>query len=286
MSSATTHAADAAAATTQQARRTGLVVLVRRHPLGAYLVLAFALSWAYWVPLALAGGHGNHVPGLLGPLAAGLLVTAIGGGREATRALLARMVRWRVPAVTAAVALAPAAVVAALLAATALSGSPLPPVALEVWPGLPPHGWAGVFALALLVNGYGEEVGWRGIAWPLLRRRHSVAGAALLVALPWALWHLPTFWIDTGLRSLGPAMVAGWALGLAAGSVVLGWLHEHGRGSLLLVALFHTGINLASAAQTTSVLPAVFTSAGVVTAAVVILGREARRPGAAPRGAA
>lgn len=76
-------------------------------------------------------------------------------------------------------------------------------------------------------------------------------------------------------------MVPGWLVGLTAGSVVLGWLHEHGRGSLLLVALLHTGINLLSTAQTTSNLPAVITTAAVIPTAVVILRRCPRRRGPA-----
>jgi membrane protease YdiL (CAAX protease family) len=83
-----------------------------------------------------------------------------------------------------------------------------------------------VFVLTFLVNGYGEETGWRGFAWPRLRQRHSLGGAALVLTVPWAHWHLPTFWLDTGLRGFSPAMVPGFLLGMAAGAVVLGWLYE------------------------------------------------------------
>jgi uncharacterized protein len=70
---------------------------VRRRPLPAFWLLALAFSWAYWVPVAVWAPEVSHVPGLLGPLLAGVVVTAATGGRPALRDLLARMGRWRVP---------------------------------------------------------------------------------------------------------------------------------------------------------------------------------------------
>jgi membrane protease YdiL (CAAX protease family) len=186
-------------AATQVAGR-GLAAAVRRHPLGAYFLLAFTLSWGYWVPAALAGGEASHFPGLLGPMLAALLVTGIVQGRAGLRDLLARMARWRVPPRWYAAALAPIVVGLVTLGGPWAAGASLPSLdQLSFMPGLPALGWLAVLALALVVNGYGEETGWRGFAWPRLRQRHTLAGAALLLAVPWALWHLPTFWLDTGL---------------------------------------------------------------------------------------
>ena len=48
--------------------------ILRRHPLVSFFVLAYGLSWAHWIPLALAGVHTaqgsstTHEPGLLGAL--------------------------------------------------------------------------------------------------------------------------------------------------------------------------------------------------------------------------
>jgi membrane protease YdiL (CAAX protease family) len=110
---------------------------------------------------------------------------------------------------------------------------------LGTMPGVPEYGWLGVFAAVLLVNGYGEEVGWRGFAWSRLRLRYGHASSALVLALVWAGWHLPAFWLDTGLRGLEPLVIPGWIVGLAAGAVVLGWLYDRARSSLLIVAIFH-----------------------------------------------
>lgn len=139
--------------------------------------------------------------------------------------------------------------------------------------GLPEVGWLGVFLLALVVNGFGEEIGWRGFAWPRLRERRSLAAAAGVLVVPWAIWHVPTFWLDTGL-DLDPWIVPGWLVGLAAGTVVLGWLYER-TGSLLIVGLFHASLNMVSATEAAAGLPAAITSMGVIAAAILILRRDA-----------
>jgi len=71
------------------------------HPL-LFVTLAYTISWAWVVPLAVTGatvveGNGwpTHLPTLLGPLLAAVLCTALAGCR-ALRALGASMLRWRI----------------------------------------------------------------------------------------------------------------------------------------------------------------------------------------------
>jgi hypothetical protein len=80
-----------------------LIRFVRRHPLACFFVLAYALSWAYWLPLAFSGkvvvagvGSPTQFPGLLGPAVAAFVVTALTQGRSGLRDLVRRMGRWRV----------------------------------------------------------------------------------------------------------------------------------------------------------------------------------------------
>lgn len=249
-----------------------LVAATRRHPLASFFLLAHVLSWAYWIPLALAARHVTHFPGLLGPMVAAFVVAAIRNGGAGPRDLLTRMVRWRVAFRWYAAALAPAGAGLLALAALAVAGRGLPSVAdLSTMPGLPSVGWLGVFALVLLVNGYGEEVGWRGFAWPHLRERHAMAAAALILTVFWATWHIPVFWLDTGLRDFDLVLLPGWIVGLAAGAVVLGWLYERSGSSLLIVTVFHAMLNMASATSGTEGIPAAVVTTVVIIWAVVIL---------------
>jgi membrane protease YdiL (CAAX protease family) len=181
--------------------------------------------------------------GGLGPLLAALVATAYDAGGTGMRALLAQAVRWRVaPVWYAAALLGPALVVlAALLIDLALRAPrslapPLPPSSL--WPSLP------VLALVYVAIGLVEELGWRGYAQPALQRRCGALAASLLVGALWALWHLPQWWIpETGQAAKWPFAV--FAAGTIAQSAALGWLYNRTRGSVLLVALAHAGINLA-----------------------------------------
>ena len=77
--------------------------LVARRPLAAYLVLACAASWAWWLPMAAWGqvsragqGWPTHLLGLAGPALAAVVVTALAGGRPGLADLWQRAVRWRV----------------------------------------------------------------------------------------------------------------------------------------------------------------------------------------------
>ena len=250
-------------------------MVIRQRPLRAFFVLAYLFSWSYWVPLALNGGNGSHFPGLLGPMLAAFTVTSITLGRAGVGDLLRRMARWRVPLRWYGAALLPAAAGALGVVAMAIADGDWPSMSqMSTVPGLPAAGFVAVLALVFIINGYGEEVGWRGFAWGHLRERHGTARAAGILGLVWAGWHLPTFWLDSGMRDLDWYVIPGWIIGLMAGAVVLGWLYERSGSSLLIVALFHTFLNMASTTLATAGLPAAVTTAAVIFWAVWILRRE------------
>src|SRR4029453_15009932 len=84
------------------ARGVGRAVAVR-YPPGAFVVLAFVVSWAAWVPLlADRQGWGTwsastylHLLGGLGPLVAGVVVTGLGRGWDGLGVLWSQATAWR-----------------------------------------------------------------------------------------------------------------------------------------------------------------------------------------------
>ena len=72
------------------------MTLIRRNPLVSFFVLAYGLSWAYWIPLALAGvrtapgSSTTHEPGLLGPALAAFIITGLTEGRAGVVAFARR----------------------------------------------------------------------------------------------------------------------------------------------------------------------------------------------------
>jgi membrane protease YdiL (CAAX protease family) len=155
-----------------------------------------------------------------------------------------------------------------------IGGEAVSPGDLSRMRGAPDLGWFGVAAIVLVVNGFGEEVGWRGFAWPQLRQSRSLTSAAALMAVPWALWHVPLFWIDSGFRDMSLLAFPGFALSLFAGAVVLGWLFDR-SGSVVVVALWHSMLNMSTGTEGTSGA-AVVVSVLVVGIALVVVQVERR----------
>src|SRR5690348_3871155 len=233
--------------------------------------MAYALTWAVWVPMALAGatvrqGYGwpTHVPGLFGPLAAAVAVLALTRGRAGVADLARATVRWRVRWYWYLVALSPAALYAVAAIAMASSGQGWPDSAeLGSFSGLPvvaaPLMWLLLIALA-----FGEECGWRGFAVARLLERHDLLTTAVVVGVLWAAWHLPSMVFIENYRQLGVAILPGFFIGVVAGSVFLAWLYPATGGNVLMVALWHGTYNLCSGTAAAHGLVAALVSAGVM----------------------
>lgn len=205
--------------------------MVRKFPLIAYFVLAYALTW--WVYPLLRFNPMIGLLGLFGPAIAAIVVTALTEGRPGVRALLSRVVRWRVPVPWYVVALGlPAAL--ALLAAS-----------LSAWLGsaVLEFGRLSAIDLVLVVLVLGEELGWRGYALPRLLERFSPLVAGLILGVIWALWHLPTFFI-AGTPQYQQPVVAFFIM-TTAYSLLMTWIFLHTRGSVLIATFFHGAVNVA-----------------------------------------
>jgi membrane protease YdiL (CAAX protease family) len=137
--------------------------------------------------------------------------------------------------------------------------------------GLPQWGVLFVWAMFVIVNGLGEETGWRGFVYPTLRRKHGWLATSLLVTPIWAAWHLPLFFLLQTYRDLGPVGVPGFLIGLTCGSIVLGWLYESTGGSVLLAAVWHGTYNVTAATAGAHGTVAAVVSMGVMVGALALV---------------
>jgi membrane protease YdiL (CAAX protease family) len=95
------------------------------------------------------------------------------------------------------------------------------------------------FLLDAVTNG--EEIGWRGYVLPRLQVKYSALLATLILAAIWILWHIPKF-----LPHWDTVYFAWWMGDTAAKALLLTWMYNNTRGSLLLVTLFHASFNTAA----------------------------------------
>ncbi len=245
----------------------------------AYVLLSYLLAWSWaWTLAALdmtvepGTGWPTHIPSLMAPLLAAVIVTGATRGRSAVADLFRRMLRWRFRPVWWLVAISPLVLLLTTLAIMGLAGQDLPSGGdFALFGGLPDYGVVVTFLLVLVFNGFGEETGWRGFLQDGLQRRVSPLTATLIVALVWALWHAPFFVILSTYTGFEPITLVMFPLGLTSGAVVLTWLYNHTGRSILAVAIWHTLYNMAVATSGgTDLIQAVVTTV-VITAAVVLV---------------
>jgi len=244
----------------------------RRHLLVTYFVLAYGISWLIWMPLWLPafGIRGlpvlpfHHAFGGLGPLIAAFFTSWVETGAGGPLDLFQRMGLWRGRLEWIAVALLGPFVLfgIAILVAALVGSESLSLIGFGRSREFPQFSSLGFLAYNIVFFGYGEEVGWRGFALPRLQTRHSAFIATGLLTCGWALWHLPLFFYRPGYVSMQTGDIVGWFFSILTGAILLTWLYNESRGSLLVVALFHATIDIVFTSDISS--HAVVTTSGVL----------------------
>lgn len=233
----------------------------------AFFVLAYAISWLVWAPLWLPsfGFHGlpvlpfHHALGAVGPIASAFIVATMESGSAGPADLSRRLGLFRGRSWWAAVAVfAPYALLGLSVAWASSFGGEMAAEGFGRSREFPQFSALGFLGYNIVSFGYGEEVGWRGFALPRLQARHSALVASLLLTIGWAIWHLPLFLYRPGYTKMDAIGVVGWLFSLFTGAVLLTWLYNESRGSILVVALFHAAIDVVftSDISTTSVVNA------------------------------
>lgn len=220
--------------------------------------LAYLISWIIWLPLY---GHifglanlpvlpYHHGIGGLGPMIAAFLTTGLFLKKEGLRVLLKKCIQIK-PQVYLAVALFSPFILGflAVLISSFVENRPMDLTGFLRAKEFPEFNLGTFFIYNLIFFGFGEEVGWRGFALPRLQHKFNALSSSLILTLFWALWHLPLFFYRPGYTSMDFAGIAGWIFSLLTGSILLTWLYNSSRGSILICAVFHSTIDIAFTAD-------------------------------------
>ncbi|GAA4877744.1 type II CAAX endopeptidase family protein [Actinomycetospora straminea] len=257
--------------------------MLARRPLVAFFVMAYAFSWIVWAPWTLgqdgAGllptridpalvGYLNATAILLGPALAGLVMAWVTGGGAGVRRLLARLVRWRVGVRWYVVALVGVPLI--MLVGTMVYAGTAPALGALGGPGYLVS-YVVTFLLVTVLGGpLFEEIGWRGFALPRMQRSLGPLGASLVLGVLWALWHLPEFLVPSWAASSGGGGLSGivlFTLTAVTFTVVITWVFNNTRASLLLAVLVHSSID-----TFTGTLGAIFPPEAVASAFPYMIG--------------
>jgi len=218
-----------------------------------FFLIAFAFTWLFWIPQALASTGFLQLPPFLegflfspfnpaafGPLVSALLLTYVFEGWTGVKSLLRKGIdrsfdrRWYLviflffPLITG----------GALLLAI-FSGNPPPELLVTSNPFIVIIGFAYIFFLG---GPFQEEWGWRGYALGRLQAKLSALVSSLVLGSIWGAWHLPLFYISGTIQSQTPFY--GFMILIICGSIFFTWLYNNTGGSILAVMLFHTMNNL------------------------------------------
>ena len=233
------------AATAQLGGDGRIVEAIRAHPLPAFFVLAYGVSWGILLVLYGAMRAPAEVVILvqtLGPtIAARIVLTAIGGD-PAYREMRRGGRRWRVGVRWYAIAIL--GLPAACLGAVAVL-----PGGADVLRGAAPAAMASTFAFYLVLGFFSgplfEEPGWRGFALPRLEQAWGPLVGTLVLGVLWGAWHLPQFLVPEWAAENGGAdaiTIAAFLVLVVVLSPLLTWVYNR-TGSLWMAMVTHAGIN-------------------------------------------
>lgn len=230
--------------------------LFQKHPLPTYFCLAFTITWIgsliYYFsthkPVAAFPSFFSF-PGVIiwfyGPASAAYLVTRLSEGKAGVRSLLNKFRLWRVGWFWYAfIILYPLALHLFVVSMDWLllnGAKPLFFQAAGVPQGNPLLILAGVMLSNTLLNGIGEETGWRGFALPRLQSRLGAFRASLVLGFFWALWHLHPANFSSLLSLAG--IFHFFTVWITA--FLFTQVNNRTRGSLLIALLFHMTLNVA-----------------------------------------
>src|SRR5215831_8512829 len=225
-------------------RLVAFIPALRRHPVVTYFVLVYALSWACWIPLAIAKTSASSVPflvvatvGISMPGLLGIALTTLASGTTGLAELFGRLGRVRQPLTWYAAALL-------LVPALQLAAAGIPAL-LGV--ATITFAFSSFTVLQGAASGLHEELGWRGFALPRMQARRPAFAASLLLGVLWGSWHLPLM-IARGLplTAAGLIQLVFFILLVTAWAVLFTWVYNNTNGSLFLMVLMHTVLDIAA----------------------------------------
>lgn len=225
---------------------------VKRFHLPLFLLLTLIISWAIWIPQAvaklgnpdapIASGSPLNMLAVWAPALSAILLSRMIEGKAALQVILHPIRRWRVGIPWYLFILFYPSGIWFLARAidTALGQSFA--FTVPIFTYFPPEqSYMVVVAIVLAFpNTVGEEIGWRGFALPSLQAKYNALVSSILLGLFWAVWHVP-MWLGNNI--MGVALLRS-VVTMTTYAIVFTWVYNNTGGSLLLAWLFHASTTI------------------------------------------
>jgi len=192
----------------------------------------------------------NHAIGGLGPLVASFLTTWIFLKTEGLKKILVKCFQVK-PLIYLIIALFSPFILVFIAAIMShfINKTPINISGILATREFPEWNLLTFFIYNVVFFGFGEEVGWRGFALPRLQDKSNALTASMILTVLWALWHIPLFFYRPGYTTMEWTGILGWVFSLLTGSILLTWLYNSSRASILICAVFHSTIDMAFTAD-------------------------------------
>ncbi|HKJ39080.1 MAG TPA: type II CAAX endopeptidase family protein [Anaerolineales bacterium] len=213
-----------------------------------FFLLSFLISWFLWgllifFPETMGEMYFLIIFGAFGPFAAAAILTRYHQGKDETKKWrqdilrLRGRLRWHllgglgIPLLIAFVHIIVYAIIRGL---PHLQNDP-------PWYWLVPAIPVNVYVVFVYSSGFGEEPGWQGYAMPRLLKIFSPIIACIIFGVLWALWHTPLYFTPLWEGNEPLYLMMLYTPPLA---VILTWLTQKARGSVMPAVFLHHATNL------------------------------------------
>lgn len=212
-----------------------------------FILLAYTLTWIFWVPMSVIsrGLIDAKVPllllnglGVIGPSLATIIMVAFSRGKYGVWNLIKKLLEWRVHFGWYIYALTMRLVILIVVYCLFFLTS-------RITVNFAKIDLIKIIMLFLYytVCALGEEIGWRGFALPKLQEKFNPLVSSLILGVVWSCWHLPLFFTQGGEHINKP--FGYYMLNMIAFTIIITILYNRTKGSILLATLFHGGFNIA-----------------------------------------
>ncbi len=284
-----------------------LTQAIVRHPIAAFLVILYPVSWILFLPAVLGKSGVGVVPvdipaqasillvTVFGLTGTAFLVTRLAEGRSGTQALRRSYFKVKAGALWYLLAVFGAPILLLLVALVVRGTAAINPFG-EHASQIPTTYFLNLIVIAILISVW-EEGAWTAFLTSRLQPRFGPVLASIAVAPLFGLIHAPLFLVNGGLTDGRPQgiQILEYAFYLlilfsVPMRILITWLFNSTGGSVPVIALFHASIDTtASSAILTSFYPGVdgrllYVGMAMVALAVVLAtrGRLGYREAPAP----